>query len=618
MEKINLKSDSSEIDLQTIAQKVPPWLLSSNTLQKLQKKTFYKDRNDNSKTQYVFFVIKFRMILLFIAFFSSISLFFLKTKGVSKNIIIYYYSNLLNYFLSNINSTFLLFFLLLILILAVYISDQYVKRFKSLISKLLLSLLTAAMSLLLGFLLSFPTLLLVGSVHLNLIAGYVSLNPISSINYGASEVLSRLKQMRNSPTVVPTNDVARDLVSILTEKQSNKFSAYYRNYLLNYIPHQLIYKPAVRSVSLLMFEDKLLFRNIDNDEIKIISPDLGKLLVMDYLKGRYVKDKSSVIVLGRQDFLHRREKQINNVIKKIDISITQIKTNISILNETIQKSKQKINVNEDGLKTSINSREVEYSQCLTSGFTGYYGEFYRLYTDQYCINNKNRWDYVIAEYQKNIFDWTKKLEEDQTLLSINLEYEKSFDTWKDIWAGQKDSTIYELGIFDPPNTITLAIDFTNNEELPVYLYTLVHEYYHYTSYVSDERVLPSFFEEGLTEYFTHKTVKQELGSNLQIGYPVIVAVVTQMAKKIPDDTLLEIYLTKDKSRLVSLLNNQYGADFYNDYEVYFETLNFFGIEYQIKVANDLMYRIGGPKISEKLANQYKNIIRQMLNTKNLG
>ena len=588
--KISTDRDTSNIDLQSLARLIPPWQLPSSTLQKIRED---RNRKKNKKIEFIFIFIKYRLILLFTISFTLISLFFLKTKGLSKNIIFYYYSNLVNFILTNINIAYILFFLLLILALGVYFTESYIKSYKSISTKFLLSFLISLFSLLFGFFLSFPLLIVTGFIHLNFIGGYSSLNPHSSISYGASEVMSRLNQMRKPPTILQTDDIAEDVLTLLTKNQIYKFSSYYSTYLLDYIPDNLIYKPIVPNVSLLMFEDKLLFRNIDKDDVKEISPDLGKLLVMDYLKGRYVKDKPSVSVLGRQEFLQLREKQINSDIEKIDDSIIQIKNNIEMLNNRIEKSNQMIKSNEDGLLTSISSRDVEYSMCLTAGYTGYYGEFYRFYTDQYCTNRKNYWDIVMAEYQKNINDWKQELEKNQNLLSINLETEKMFEDRKVFWAGQKESTIFELGIFYPPNNITIAIDYTSNEKLPVYLSTLVHEYFHYTSYVSEERDLPRFFDEGLTDYFSKKTYK----SDPLIGYPVIVAVITQIAEKIPEDILQKIYLTKDKPGLVYLLNKNYGDNFYKDYEVYFDYLPYLDIEYQIKVADDIMSRIGGSKIT---------------------
>ena len=85
--KISTDRDTSNIDLQSLARLIPPWQLPSSTLQKIRED---RNRKKNKKIEFIFIFIKYRLILLFTISFTLISLFFLKTKGLSKNIIFYY------------------------------------------------------------------------------------------------------------------------------------------------------------------------------------------------------------------------------------------------------------------------------------------------------------------------------------------------------------------------------------------------------------------------------------------------------------------------------------------------------------------------------------------------
>ena len=141
------------------------------------------------------------------------------------------------------------------------------------------------------------------------------------------------------------------------------------------------------------------------------------------------------------------------------------------------------------------------------------------------------------------------------------------------------------------------MDYTSSNTLADYLSTLVHEYFHYTSYVSEETVLPGFFEEGLTEYFARKAIKQELNISTQLGYPVLVKIIEKIVDDIGEDELKEIYLTKNTDRLIGILNEKYGDTFYNESELYFTLLPFLPAEDQLTVANNILIRIGGNQLN---------------------
>jgi hypothetical protein len=69
---------------------------------------------------------------------------------------------------------------------------------------------------------------------------------------------------------------------------------------------------------------------------------------------------------------------------------------------------------------------------------------------------------------------------------------------------------------------------------------------------------------------------------------------------IPESELAEIYFTKDEVALQKALDRVYGDGFYENNQVIFETLQYTSSPKQaLKLANDIMKRIGGEPLTEK-------------------
>jgi len=140
---------------------------------------------------------------------------------------------------------------------------------------------------------------------------------------------------------------------------------------------------------------------------------------------------------------------------------------------------------------------------------------------------------------------------------------------------------------------------TSKNVIVDYFETLSHEYLHYASYINKDQTLKySFFEEGLTEYFARQVVKKEFGVNTHMGYPVLVALIKEMMKKIPEKTLEDIYFTKDETRLEAELANVYGEKYFSDFEIYFDYLGDLPPRDALSVANSMLLRMGSKSIKE--------------------
>ncbi|HSW88866.1 MAG TPA: hypothetical protein VLG12_06915 [Candidatus Saccharimonadales bacterium] len=179
-------------------------------------------------------------------------------------------------------------------------------------------------------------------------------------------------------------------------------------------------------------------------------------------------------------------------------------------------------------------------------------------------------------------------------------YDTFFKTQRNILQNQKRNIPHELGDFEPKDAIKIVIDTTSSHAIADYLETVTHEYLHYASYVKGQSFSNSFFEEGLTEYFARRAIKDDLHISTNLGYPVFVKIITEMTKLIPESELADIYFSQDENNLEEALNRVYGDNFYEDNYVLFDSLQYTSDPHQIvKIANDIMKKIGGSPLKEK-------------------
>ena len=440
----------------------------------------------------------------------------------------------------------------------------------------------------------------VGFLHTNLISLQARLNPSSlGIENNSNKVIDNIKNLKEAPRIV--NSSKKDelnIIKAILNSSNSKYSQYYLSNVINKIPPSLIVDISIDSGSISLLGKYLFISEINKSDIEKISPILGKLFVSSSIDSKYVKDPPIVIVLGRQEYLKYREDKINEQIEKIDEYIKEAQKNVNVLYAGISTAKNNISSSQSYISDSISKRDSFYNWCVNAGYYSYYlNQFYRSYSDDYCNSGREEWNVIIARYEQNIKDNQNYISYAQKELP---QYQAILQQFKDIRDSanqQKSSTPYELGLFEPDNKIRIALDETSSNRLADYFSTLVHEYYHYTSYVSEEKVLPQFFEEGLTEYFARKSIAKTLEINTNEGYPGLVIVITEIAKKVPDEKLLDIYLTKNLEALVGELNSAYGEKFYSDSSLYFDLIPLMDANSSLKYINDILFRIGGKEVS---------------------
>lgn len=540
------------------------------------------------------------LFLIFTAFFTYIAVNNLSIIPDTHNLFIEYYQSQF-FFLKSALPYFLVGILASSCILSILLSKDKIlqKKIISGIKQFPRNLAFVASGFAAGFLFSFVAVYLFGLGEVNFTAVKINVYPTSAgIIAGKDAVIKKLQNSDDKFSILGSGgNIKNTILSQLIVREDGE-NSYYTERIIKTIPQSLLLPINIPKQSLIMVGNTLIVNELNKEDIQAVSPTIAKIMVKHHFKSRYLKDNlPKVTVMGRQDYLVFREKQIDEQVAKLDDALQEVKDYISGIYGSISTDKQKIAVNQNGLSSSISQRDSAYDYCINAGYY-FYGYFYHTFTQSYCDSSKSSWDNIIAGYQKNISDWQQQLQYDQKELSDYRDLDSYLTDIRGIVDSQRDATPQELGVFEPQDNIKVVLDSTSPNAVDNYLETLAHEYLHYASYISDERQLDHFFEEGLTEYYARKAIKSNIGVDINLGYPLISKLIEQMMKKIPESVLQDIYFTKDQTQLSALLDEAYGKNFYEDTQLYFTGISYAPPDRALKIANNIMFRIGGKELNE--------------------
>lgn len=588
-----------------------PAFLSKNTLKLPDVKkislNIKRIKIDNKKKINIFkfseLELKIAIILTFLytALFSYISIFVLKNYVSKSNIFFSYFLNQY-YFLSSIRVLLAIVLITIIVVLLGVLNRSKKIIRNELPRKVLILLGITTGTFLIGVSLALVATFVAATLQLN----YPSISSIIDFKNSRyitdkQELIDKLKSMDKAPAIIPYSSSQKNKLLMALVNPSLKENGFYLKAVIPNIPSFLVLPLQVPNKSLFMIGNILVVKSINPSDIEPISPYIGYLLVKNYFNSRFIKSYPSVKVMGRQEYLDYRIKTINERVKEIEGIIQDIKSDLSSYYGSIQKAKNNIATLQRNIQDSIQKKDSEYKDCTSAGYySAYFGTFYKYYTEGYCRGLGAKWDNYINEANGAINTNNQNVSYYQTQVNLWNEYLDGFESARDYVEDTKNQTPQELGLFEgEDNSIKIAIDETSSNVIVDYFATLSHEYLHYTSYISKDKELKyGFFEEGLTETFARKVVKKEFSIDTHIGYPVLVAIMTEMMKKIPQKTLEDIYFTKDESSLEAVLINAYGEKFYSDFGRYFDIIGYLPARDSLSLANAIITRIKGKSISE--------------------
>jgi len=464
----------------------------------------------------------------------------------------------------------------------------------------ILSLGMTLSTFLLGLVLALVLTTLIAVLQLNVISISLRINSQSAgVITDKQQLINKLKSMDKAPEIIPytTNEQGKLLITLTNSSPTD--NSFYTKSLIQNIPAFLTFPLQVPDKSVFMIKNVLVVKSINPPDIEPLSPYIGYLLVKSYFNGRFIKSYPSVKVMGRQEYLDYRTSQFDSVISKLNSYILSIDDEISGYYGRIQDDKNKIASWESYISTANSNKSAAYNNCISAGYYDFFTYSF-MYTNSqsYCQSVASQYDNYVNQGNQSI----ASLNQDINATSYNISQDQDAETTAKGYISSlenaKTQTPQELGIFEADNNIKVAVDETSPNVVVDYFETLSHEYLHYASYVNKDSTLKySFFEEGLTETFARQVAKKEFGVDTHMGYPVLVAIMSEMMKKIQEKTLEDIYFTKDETTLEAVLANAYGEKFYNDFGNYFDILGYLPARDTLSMANAILLRMGAKTIN---------------------
>jgi len=379
-------------------------------------------------------------------------------------------------------------------------------------------------------------------------------------------------------------------------------------YRLAVIPYQ-VYFPEKPSLSKEKIEfEALLFPNNTLVPIKInknlltsLMPALTRKTVKKEFSKYSKKSEPRIDTINSKEYLELRKIE-NEKIKK------GIKNHIINLNNFIKESDGIIQINQ-GIINSYPS-DKQNAQNEYENYNRKWGSWYQecknqLGSDPICEEGKGKIEQGIGILKENIQIVESDKNQAEQNAKLQLDYKNG--AISDLYIAKENYQNFlknpitpenESGVFVSPNQIHIRYDDEIEVPFSEYFSTFIHEYLHYFS-SQNINDLPTFLEEGLTDYFNEKFLQGFFKADSlenHLGYPNEVKILHKIAETIPEEKLMNVYFTKSESQ------------FKNNFNTYFKTI---GYERFINAVQQITFT--NPKdteLKEKLTTEIIELLSQ--------
>lgn len=435
-----------------------------------------------------------------------------------------------------------------------------------------------------GLLMSSLMVFTIALVELNVLALLVNINPRTmGVRNDIAEIEEILK-LKNTPVqiVIITPGNSQEIVTIAANS-ADKESVFSRD-IIPSIPDFMVMPVANLRSNIILFDNTLIVNQKNLKELEMISPLVTSQLLKHRFPGKSFKPAPIILFADRREYNQYRRADLDKKLKKMDEELISFENQIELLEAQNELNKEGISEKEEALNKVYRQREAEYQKCFSTQKS-----------EVKCKQEILAWDEKIIQASGEVKNAVKKTEDDKKQLIELGDFLKVIQAQQSVLKVLENNIVQEFGQFVPPDAIYLTTEELEKKSTVDYFETLTHEYLHYESYISDKRVLAdAFWEEGLTEYFARNAIKKGLNADTNIGYPAAVKIIRQVAKRIPESELAEIYFTKDQTKLKESLDLVYGDNFYNNSRILFTLIQYTSDPTQIvKYANSIMEKIGG-------------------------
>lgn len=429
------------------------------------------------------------------------------------------------------------------------------------------------------------------------------------------EIISiKLSEAVVIPEVVVTDNdtdtrIATQIFSL--EKRSEYFN---RSVLQVALEHYSINFRIPKASSFVLFNDTLYVRHFEGDDFQIIGPALGKLLVNNKFGTRSGKDYPFIETLKQDEYKNFRIHQINMRLRELSALIDKLNLAIEETDKELKRANGNISHYKRLAANSYAEGDAAYFRCSVAETCSYSyypicGTYYcssysvrnctPMFSQSYCSSLRDSYYSNGNDYTETANYWVREYNELVAWYNEFIEYRDNVVAAKDSAEIAKASIPYELGMFAPDNNIKIAISSTDASKASEYISTLIHEYLHYDSHNLEDKRLPRFFEEGLTEYLSRLAQGAGLGSDTNLGYPLITAFIKRVAEKVPASELEEIYYSKDQEKLNQSLAQYLEPEFFEKNKYILEIMPYMPTEMALGAVNKILEKLELTKIDEK-------------------
>lgn len=533
-------------------------------------------------------------MLLPLSYLTTVFLFlaFLSHPSPYHNILTAYYSSLFNFFTNNI----LLSIIGLLIAVALFIRSFHIRM---LLKNPFLFFFQLLGSIAVTSFFTLIILLGIAFLQLNSLVIILDINPqIVGVTTTRNTIVTLLKQASTPPDIIATADSKEREVVGIAQNSTGTSSLYGKN-LLPAIPNLFILPIERQLSSMILADNTLIITKIDEDDLQAVAPILALSYVKHYFPTRPIKTSPTITIMDTQEYLKHREDSADNRVIQLNNEIQLVNDKIASLSAGIQHDKDQISYYEGLASDSAKTLSDQYRKCINAG--EYHGSTYvHYYSESYCKTQQDNLSNSQENYSKDAKDWSDLLAYDTDQLDAYKSYVDFFTAEKIISQATKASLPDELGVFEPPASIRIALQTSDSHAIADYIETLIHEYLHFASFVEGKKLTSTFFEEGLTEYFARQAIQDSLQVSTNVGYPLQVKIIAAMTKRIDESELADIYFSKDQEQLETTLNRVYGDDFYPKYYSVFQALMYtVDPKKEVQFANSIMRVIGGQQLKEK-------------------
>lgn len=523
------------------------------------------------------------MLLLFVTIIFACIPFISPQFESSSNVFFLYYFNELKFILGNIPYFFLLFFVTSL----VFTRAEKLKQHR-LHKKYLISLRHVLKVFVLGFFMSGFLIFTIAALEVNIFSLMTRINPgLAGIQSDIQTINKELASLSGPPVIIDATK-SPGKISLTAALGAAGNENFFGKNILPSVSSLVIIPPKKIDGDIILVNNFLAVQNLEEKSLEAISPILGNLFVRGYFSDKNIKRYPKVSILTKSEYLKHRKIDSEKKISSIEKTLEDIEGGIASFSAGIENNKTKVIDDLSLLETSIQQRDTAYRRCIAA----------RRPRNE-CQTERSQQDAEITVMKQNINDTNVQILFLQEQLAQYEYYEKLFEEQKEALKFSENNIQHELGVFEPKDSISLALDKSKEKALEEYLVTLVHEYIHYSSYISEnQRFETAFFEEGLTEYFVRQIISgTEFKSN---GYPFQVKVISEMMNKIAESDFSDIYFNKDQTALEKIMNLVYGDNFYENNIFLFEALHYTtDFKKSLELANNIMKKINGDTLNEE-------------------